>query len=92
MQKSSSFIPNSEKELTSANNSGYGKKESLLFDNPLWDIHKTSQMLSVSEKTLRDWVYKRSIPFKKIGNLVRFEPSAIRLWIEERNKHGHSTY
>ena len=62
---------------------------SSLFDNPLWDIRKTSIMLSVSQKTLRDWVYKRQIPFKKVGSLVRFDPSAIRRWIDERNNHGN---
>lgn len=62
---------------------------SSFFDNPFWDIHKTAQMLSVSEKTLRDWVYKRQIPFKKVGNLVRFDPSAIYRWIEERTNHDY---
>ncbi len=56
-----------------------------LFDNPLWDIRKASQMLCISQKTLRDWVYKRQIPFKKVGKLVRFDPSEIHGWIEERN-------
>ena len=60
-----------------------------LFDNPLWDIRKTSEMLAVSQGTLRDWIYKRRIPFKKVGNLVRFDPSAILHWIEERSNHGH---
>ena len=60
-----------------------------LFDNPLWDIRKTSLMLSVAEKTLRDWVYKRQIPFKKVGHLVRFNPSEINVWIQERTKHGY---
>ncbi|MBX7147707.1 helix-turn-helix domain-containing protein [bacterium] len=61
----------------------------MLFDNPLWDINKTAAMLSVSVSTLRDWVYKRQIPFKKVGNLVRFDPSEIQKWIEERNHYGH---
>ena len=65
-------------------NSKAGQTSSL-FDNPLWDIHKTSQMLSVAEKTLRDWVHKRRIPFKKVGKLIRFIPSEIRHWIEENN-------
>lgn len=61
-----------------------------LFDNSLWDIKKAAERLSVSEGTLRDWVYKRQIPFKKVGYLVRFDPSEIHQWIEERSKdNGH---
>ena len=53
------------------------------FENPLWTIKQAAQVLSIAEKTLRDWVYKKQIPFKKIGNLVRFVPSEIQKWIEE---------
>ncbi len=56
-----------------------------LFDNRLWDIKTASLMLSVPEGTLRDWVYKRRIPFKKLGNLIRFDPREVRSWIDERS-------
>lgn len=56
-----------------------------LFDNPLWSIKQAALKLSVSEKTLRDWVYKRKVPFVKVGNLVRFIPSEIEEWIQERS-------
>lgn len=59
----------------------------LLFDNRLWDIKTTALMLSVPLGTLRDWVYKRRIPFKKIGNLVRFDPRELRSWIDERSSY-----
>ena len=76
--------------LTGFQQNRYEQNKSIsLFDNPLWDICKTSQMLSISQKTLRDWVYKRQIPFKKVGKLVRFDPSEIHGWIEERNNYGY---
>ena len=58
-----------------------------LFDNQLWDIKTTALMLSIPEGTLRDWVYKRRIPFKKIGNLIRFDPREVRSWIDERSNY-----
>lgn len=61
------------------------------FDNPYWDIKKAAEILSVSEGTLRDWVYKRQIPFKKVGNLVRFDPSEVHRWIEERSRNANRT-
>lgn len=59
-----------------------------LFDNRIENfltIEDLSKWLMISEKTIRDWVYKRQIPFKKVGNLIRFVPSEIHRWIEERN-------
>ncbi len=68
-------------------------KQNALFENSLWDIKTASEKLSVSEKTLRDWVYKRQVPFKKVGNLVRFVPSEIQQWIEERSlSYGDSSH
>lgn len=64
------------------------QQSSKLFDNPLWSIAKLSEMLSIPEGTIRDWVYKRQIPFKKIGRHVRFEPSEIRRWMDKRSVYG----
>lgn len=55
-----------------------------LFENPLWDIKKISEHLLIPVKTIRDWVYKKSIPFHKVGRQVRFCPSEIERWILER--------
>lgn len=66
-------------------NNGISTQE--FFDNPFWDIKQAAYALSVPEATLRDWVYKRQIPFKKVGNLIRFVPSEIHQWIEERNAY-----
>ncbi|PIR17557.1 MAG: hypothetical protein COV46_03565, partial [Deltaproteobacteria bacterium CG11_big_fil_rev_8_21_14_0_20_49_13] len=45
-------------------------------------IKSLSKYLDVSAGTIRDWVYKRQIPYLKAGRLVRFNFSDIRLWLE----------
>lgn len=62
-----------------------------LFEN-LWDIKQTAAALSVPVKTLRDWVYRRRIPFKRVGRLIRFSPSDLQHWIQsEGPSHAHKT-
>ncbi len=43
-----------------------------------------AEILGVSEKTIRDWVYKGVIPFEKFNRLVRFNPITIARWRSER--------
>jgi excisionase family DNA binding protein len=60
-----------------------------LFEN-LLTIPQLSAWLQVPEKTIQDWVYKRQIPFKKVGRLVRFKKTEIEHWInlkEDSNVH-----
>jgi len=45
--------------------------------------------LKVPIATIRDWIYKRQIPFKKVGRHVRFDPLDIRKWLEERSQNGN---
>lgn len=54
-----------------------------LFEN-LLTYDQLSDLLRVSVKTLRDWVYKRKIPFLKVGKLIRFKRSEIELWITRK--------
>lgn len=61
-------------------------EEKPLFDNPLWDIKKAAAMLSVPEKTIRDWVYKRQMPFKKVGRHIRFCRSELERWIQSQGR------
>ena len=46
----------------------------------LVSIKTLCQMLDVPEKTIRTWVYKRVIPYHKLGKLVRFNVDEIRNW------------
>lgn len=58
-------------------------------DNPLFTIESLAKFLNVSPATIRDWVYKRQIPFKKLGRLVRFDPLDIQKWLETRSYNGN---
>lgn len=61
-----------------------------LFEN-LWDKKRLSDFLSVPIRTIDDWVYKRQIPFVRVGRHVRFIPSDVQKWLAERNNvYGHS--
>lgn len=59
------------------------KTDSVLFEN-LIGYKELSNWLSIPERTLQDWVYKRKIPFVKVQGLIRFIPSEIQAWIQER--------
>ena len=39
-----------------------------------------SAIVDIPERTIRTWVYKRKIPYYKIGKLVRFDLVKIRNW------------
>ena len=60
--------------------------EDPLIDNQLWSIDRLAQYIDVSISTIRDWVYKRKIPFVKLGRHIRFKPSDISDWIQKRRK------
>lgn len=56
-----------------------------LFDNkPFLTITQLSDLLQVPVKTIRDWVYKRKIPFKRVGRLIRFYEKDIMTWINRK--------
>jgi excisionase family DNA binding protein len=57
--------------------------QELLIENQLWSIERLAQYLDVPEATIRDWVYKRRVPFVKVGRHVRFKPSDVDEWIEQ---------
>lgn len=65
-----------------------GSKAGPLFDNQLWSITRLARYFDVPIPTVRDWVYKRQIPFVKVGRLVRFQPSDVQRWLSERS-HGN---
>ena len=57
-----------------------------IFDNqpnrkrPLWNVSDVALFLRVGERTVRDWVYRRVIPFRKAGKNLRFDPEEIEQW------------
>ena len=50
----------------------------------LMNIEEVAERLGVSVRHMRRLVAERRIPFIKWGHLVRFEPSEVDHWIEER--------
>lgn len=60
------------------------------FENKLWSIKTLSRFLDdVPEATIRDWVYKRQIPFRKVRGLIRFVPFEIFEWIKKGDGYGY---
>lgn len=52
---------------------------------PEWyDVPSLANLLGVSEGFVRSMVYRREIPYAKIGKFVRFDPNEIDLWLIER--------
>lgn len=47
----------------------------------LLDTKQTAELLSISERHLRELCYRREVPFVKVGRLVRFDVKAIEKYI-----------
>lgn len=59
----------------------------------LLTIEEASQFLSVKISRLRTAVFKREIPFVKIGRLVRFKESQLKDWIDQKTvKEGADSW
>lgn len=50
----------------------------------LLTIEQVSDLLKVKPSWLRWHVFKRNIPYVKVGRHIRFEPNEIQKWIDER--------
>lgn len=55
----------------------------------LWTVDRLAEYLDVPIPTIRDWCYKRTIPFIKVGRLVRFKPKDIETWLETNHVPEH---
>jgi len=58
--------------------------EPRLIEN-LWSINRLAEYLDVPPATIRDWCYKRKVPFRKVGRHIRFVPSDIEEWLKNRS-------
>jgi excisionase family DNA binding protein len=43
----------------------------------LLTIDDVAEIMNLQPKTIRDWVFRRAIPFVRIGHNVRFRPETI---------------
>lgn len=75
----------SEQQLIEENPSSKGKTL-VFFDKgrekftPLWGVEEVADYLRVSTRTVESWVYRKVIPFRKVGRLIRFKPAQIEQW------------
>ena len=53
-------------------------------DACLLTISDAAKRLTTSERHLRDLIYRRQIPFLRVGRLIRFDSSDLEEWIEDR--------
>ena len=53
---------------------------------PLWNVNDVATFLGVSTRTIRDLVYRRRIPYRKVGRCVRFSPEEIERWTLPKNE------
>ncbi|MFY9401983.1 MAG: helix-turn-helix domain-containing protein [Candidatus Omnitrophota bacterium] len=43
-----------------------------------------AQYLDISQDTLRQWVWRREIPYFKVGRLVKFDIIEIENWVKKK--------
>ncbi|GEM_PF-1995240 len=60
--------------------------ESLALVARLLVAAEIAQLLTVSDKTVYQWVELNQIPHLKINGSVRFNPKAIAIWLETCKK------
>lgn len=53
-------------------------------DDPLLTIEELSKYINIKKATVYDLVYRKKIPYIKIGRLLRFKKSFIDQWIKLR--------
>jgi len=49
-----------------------------------WKVNEVAAAIQVSEQTVYRYVAKGEIPFHKLNRAVRFKPSEIESWMENR--------
>lgn len=58
------------------------KPDSKFFENSLvWDVEDVARELKCSLRQVRRMVAENSIPYSRIGRLVRFSPQRVREWL-----------
>ena len=50
----------------------------------LIDPEAAAKVLGIKTITIYKWVTERKIPFLKVGGALRFRPSTLEAWLQER--------
>lgn len=53
--------------------------------NQYLNVKEVAELLHIAEKTVRKYVWQKSIPYTKIGGHVRFNKERLNLWLEQRD-------
>lgn len=56
----------------------------------LLNINELSNLLNVKESWVRSAVFRKKIPYIKVGRLIRFDKNVIEEWILSRKKNSLS--
>ena len=59
------------------------KKSDAFFDN-LITIEELADYIGVSQKTIRNWISLRTIPFLRIGKKTFFRVERMRVWLQTK--------
>lgn len=52
-------------------------------------VKDVGRMLAVSERTVRDWVYRNRIPHTKINGVLRFSVAELEKWLGGKRYGNH---
>jgi len=57
---------------------------------PLLDSPAAAEVLGITERGLRKHVVDRTIPFVRVGRLIRFKPEDLRAWVDDNRTEAVS--
>jgi len=53
-----------------------------------WGVPEVAKYLQVSQDTVRGWIWKQTVPFVRVGGLIRFSKAEIDEWIRDGKKRA----
>ena len=53
--------------------------------NKYLSVKEVAALLNIAEKTVRKYVWLKTIPYIKIGGHVRFDYNRLQAWIDHQN-------
>lgn len=66
------------------------KSNQSFFENSrLLTVQELSLSLNAKESHIRQLVFRREIPFLKVGRLVRFDRATIETWLASKGDRSH---
>ena len=52
----------------------------------LLDVKATAERLGTTERHVRELIYRREIPYLKVGRLVRFDTAELDQWLASQRQ------